>query len=389
MTDFTHEMYRDLSELLIPGFLSTSLEIDGHRYGLRSLSQQDIQYVRKHVNDGDPLWKVHLVAHSVWVADGLPLLGNPFAPRVVFDHLLRCGKPLFRAMLGTVYGFFVRMQEANAYLEAYLYEEESRRVWRGLGSGRYPLHSKTSIPGVDALGLNPLQSAWVTWNKLEDDRDAQEYIWSNTKVMVSLQSHKGYESLQNKDKTRQQNEDGRRGSVKERARNRFLYGDQKDDPNVRPGNTVRKARTADELEDEMRRWIAGELDWHDQIVEAYKNRIRQEQEERERQKEEVIAELRAKRLQEQDTLGAQKPALRPITAEEMEEIRRSMPTSGAKFITEADPAYRNFNRFIRPTVQAGNLSVDAAGRIVEKPPAVQHPASLDEQIAGRKVVVDG
>lgn len=382
-------MYRDLNDLLVPGFLSTSLEVEGHRYVLRSLSQQDLQYLRKHVNDSDPSWKVHLVAHSLWMADGLPLLGNPFAPRVAFEHLLRCSKPLFRAMLGTVYGFFLRVQEANHYLESFLYEDESRRIWRGIGSGKYSLHGKVSIPGIETLGLNALQSAWVTWNKLEDDRDAQEYVWSNTKVLVSLQSYKGYESLQSKDKTRQQNEDGRRQNVKDRAKNRFLYGEVKGNTGPLPGEGVRRAHTEEELEDEMRRWVAGDLDWHDQVVESYKDRIRQVQEERERQKEEIMAELRAKRVQEEEALGVQKPALRSITPEEMEEIRRSMPASGAKFITEADPTSRTYNRFIRPIIQSGNLSVDEAGRIIERPPTVQQPVSLDEQIAGRKVVVDG
>lgn len=381
-------MYRDLNDLLVPGFLTTSLEVEGHRYSLRSLSQQDFHYIRKLVNEGDPLWRVHLVAHSLWMADGLPLLGNPFAPRVAFEHLLRCSKPLFRAMLGTVYGFFLRSQEANHYLESFLYEDESRRIWRGIGSGRYTLHSKAAIPGVETLGLNALQSAWVTWNKMEDDREAQEYVWSNTKVLVSLQSYKGYESLQGKDRTRQQNEDGRRQAVKDRARTRFLYGEVKSDT-PRPNEEVRRARTEEELEDEMRRWIAGDLDWHDQIVESYKDRIRQEQEEREQQKEQIMAELRAKRVQEEEALGVQKPALRPITPEEMEEIRRSKPSTGAKFITEADPTSRSYNRFIRPVVQSGNLSVDSTGRIVEKPPTVRQTASLDEQIAGRKVVVDG
>lgn len=386
-------MYRDLTELLAPGFLSTSVDVSGHRFVLRSLSQNDLLFLHKYVRDDDPTWRLHLVAHSVWMVDGVPLLEHStLAHKVVYEALFRGSRVLFREMLGTVYGFFTRMREANYYLESYLYEDESRRAWRGLGRGGYPLTSRTAIPGVERLGLNPLQSAWVAWNQMEDTRDEQEYVWSNTKVLVSLQSHKGYESLTNKDRQRAETEDGRRASVQEKAWRRFRYGERPEE-NIHTGPSgegVQKARTTDELEDEMRRWIRGEYDWHDTVVEAYKNRIREEQEERERQKAEIMAELRAKREAEERNLGVPTPKLRPITAQELEEIRGTTgPHPGAKFITEADPVSRTFNRYLRPSVQPGNLSVDSSGNIVEKPPVVREQPSLADQVSSRRVVLEG
>lgn len=385
-------MYGDLVELLAPGFLSTSVDVDGHRYALRSLSQNDLVFLSKYVRDNDPTWRVHLVAHSVWMADGVPLLeDSTLAHKVVFDALCRGSKVLLREMLGTVYGFFSRMREANFYLESYLYEEDSRRAWRGIGRGGYPITSRTSIPGVERLGLNPLQASWVAWNQMEDTRDEQEYVWSNTKVLVSLQSHKGYESLNNKDRQRAETEDGRRASVQEKAWRRFKYGERPEE-NLHKGPSgegVQKARTTEELEDEMRRWIRGEQDWHDTVVEAYKNRIRQEQEDRERQKAEIMAELRAKRETEERNLGVQTPKLRAITPEELAALRGNVPRTGAKFITEADPVSRTFNRYLRPTVQPGNLSVDSSGNIVEMPPVVEERPSLDERVSSRRVVLEG
>ncbi len=390
MTDRT-AMYEDLSELLVPGFLSASIEQDGHRFTLRSLSQGDVSYLRQFTRDDDPSWRIHLIAHSLWMVDGLPFLGNPFSHRAAYDHLLHTNKPLIRAMLGTVYGFFARMREVGHYLEAYLYEDESRRLWKNTGSGTYPLHGLSPVPGVEVLGLNQWQASWVAWNRLEDERDHQEYLWSNTKVLVSLQSHKGYESLNNRDRQRHQTEDERRATVREKAEHRFKYGEPEEDPSKPPVETVRKARTNDELEDEMRRWIAGDLDWHDQIVEDYKNRIREQIEERERQKEQIMAELREQREKLDQDLGVPKPTLRGITPEEMAKMQRENPTTGAKFIVEADPVSRTFNRYLRPTVQPGNLSVDASGNIIEKPPTVpvREDVSLTDQIAARRVVLDG
>jgi len=385
-------MYGDLTELISPGFLSTSVDVEGHRYVLRSLSQNDLLFLHKYVRDDDPMWRVHLVAHSVWMVDGVPLLEeSSLAHKVVYDSLCHTGRVLFREMLGTVYGFFARMREANFYLESYLYEEDSRRMWRGLGKGRYPMSYKTAIPGVEKLGLNPLQSAWLSWNQMEDTRDDQEYVWSNTKVLVSLQSHKGYESLTNKDRQRAETEDGRRATVRDKAWRRFKYGDRPEE-NIRrgpEGEGVQKARTTDELEDEMRRWIRGEYDWHDTVVEAYKNRIREEQEERERQKAEIMAELRAKREAEEKNLGVATPRLRPITPEELAEIRGSAPRAGTRFITEADPVSRTFNRYLRPTVQPGKLSVDSSGNIVEAPVTVEEQPSLTDRVASRRVVLEG
>ena len=382
-------MYADLCELLVPGFLSTSIEIEGHRISLRSFSTQDLYLLRKYVRDDDPSWRVHMVAHCVWMVDGIVLLDSPLAHRVLFDVLMRSSKALIRAIVGTLYGFFLRVKEANYYLEAYLYEAESRRLWGGLGSGQYSLHSKTSIPGIQSLGLNSLQSAWVAWNGLEDLRDQQDYVWSNTKVLVSLQSHKSYEKLSNRDKTREENESGRRASAREAAVHRFLHGEPRAPEDRIAGKSLQKARTNDELEEEMRRWIQGDLDWHDQVVENYKNRIRQEQEDRERQKLEVMAELRARRAAEEQDLGVEKPLLRPISPEQMAEMMKGH-SSGSKFIVEADAVSRTFNRFIRPTVEPGNLSVNAYGQIVEQPPVVpagkEPGASLAEQVAARKVV---
>ena len=385
-------MYDDLARLLVPGFLSCSIEQDGHRFGVRSLSQGDLLYLRQFVRDGDVSWRLHLVAHSLWMVDGVPLLGNPFSHRVSYDYLSRTNRPLFHAMLGAAYGFFSRMQEVNHYLEAYLYGDESRRLWKNTGSGLYPLHKMSPVPGIESLGVNQWQASWVAWNRLEDERDHQEYLWSNTKVLVSLQSHKGSESLSNRDRQRQQTEDERRGSVRERAEHRFRYGEPEEDSNKPPAETVQKARTNGELEEEMRRWISGDLDWHDQIVEDYKNRILEQQEERERQKEAIMSELRAQREQQDKDLGVAKPVLRGITPEEMERMRRGAPSQGAKFLVEPDSVSRTINRFLRPTVQPGNLSVDAAGNIIEKPPSVPDRAdevSLADQVASRRVVLDG
>ena len=386
-------MYGDLLGLLIPGFLSTDIDIEGFRVSLRSLSPQDLQYLRRYVDNDDLSWRYHLIAHSIWMVDGIPLLDVPYTHKIAYEALMCSNRAVTQAMLGTVFGFFSRVREAGNYLEAYLYEDESRRLWRGLSNGKHPLHSLASIPGIDRVGLNTVQVTWASWNVLEDFRDEHDSHWANTKILVALQSHKSYESLNKRDQLRAESEDGRRENVKERAWYRFQYGPPEETGERFRGETVHRARTNDELEDEMRRWIRGELDEHDQIVEEYKARVKQGIEEREREKERILQELKEQRLAQEKDLGVPKPALRAVTPEELRELMQAKggPGSGAKFITEADPVSRAFNRFLRPEVKSGHLSVDAAGKIIETPPVVPDDAapgpSLTEQIAARRVVV--
>jgi hypothetical protein len=383
------ELYGDLRELLIPGFLSTSLEVDNHRIVLRSLSQNDLGFLHKFVRDDSPEWKIHLVAHSIWMVDGVSLLeSGSLSHRVAYDRLLKGSRTLLRGMLGTVYGFFARMRECDHYLEAFLYEQESRRLWRGLGNGAYHLWAKSPIPGVEKLGLNPFQSSWVSWNRMEDVQEEEEAVWSNTKVLVSLQSHKGYEQLQGKDKQRHLNEQERRDGVRNQARRRFFYGEEAE-KEAEDEQTILKARTVDELEDEMKRWIRGEKDWHDQVVEDYKNRIRQEQEAREAEKSRIMAEVSRQREAREAGLGRPSPKLKPITQEEMDRRRRERPRQGVQTLVEGAPGTHAFNRYLRPQEEPGNLSVDAQGRIVEEPPAVRDPEALNDLIANRRVTLDG
>jgi len=388
----TQDPYVDLRQLLTPGFLSTTVNVGGHRYGLKSLSHGDLFLLDQAVNENDPTWKLWIVAHSLWVADGIFLLEDVvYAPKVVFEALSRSNRALISDLFGTVLWLFRRVRKANLFLEAFLYEEESRRLWGAVGRGAVPLWRKSPVPGLERLGLNSLQSAWMSWNQLEDTREEQEYIWSNTKVMVSLQSHKSYQKMDNRDKSRIETEKGRRRAVIDRV-GAIYRGELDDAGNSKLPNGVRSARTDQELADEMRRWVTGDMDSHDKIIADYKDRIRTQQLEQEGAREEALRKVQARKLQEAHVLGVRKPALVGLTQEQMEQkFKGAKP--GAKFIIEADPVSRTFNRYLRHDVTPGNLKVDPDGRVVSADMAQgtsQDPKpSLQELIATRKTILNG
>lgn len=390
-------MYEDLVPLVVPGFLSSRLEIGGVTLGLRSLSANDTNLLRKVAREGGPDWAFHLAAASIWMIDGLSLLENyPYSQKIAFDLLKRTHKSVVRAVFAQAVSFFHRMRKANVVFEAFLYEEESRRLWKSTNNGSHPIWILSGMPGMDRIGLNPFQASWVQWNRSEDDRLDDDYSWSLTKVLVSVQSSKSAKKLDAKDRTRAEGEKSRRAEVMNRAYWTFkgvLGEDGKE--KVHPLLMVLQPRTPAELSEEMRRWVAGEKDIHDLVVEDYKNRIKAEYEAKERETELAIQQARERNLLEESTLGAPKPRLVGYTADQLAKLRPGPVKPGAKFVIEANPTSRNFNRYLRDNPSPGSLDVEG-GRVIVKNPSmvpqeeeVESPPTLNEQIARRKPTLNG
>ena len=235
-------------------------------------------------------------------------------------------------------------------------------------------------------GMNHIQISGVAWNKLEDDRDAQEYTWSLTKVMVSLQSGKAAQKLEARDKGRAESEKGRRQGVMDHAV-RVYRGeiDPEGNQTTSTGITVRSARTNQELAEEMRHWVTGDHDDHDRIVAEYKDRIRQEYLSNEEAKANVLLEAQTRRARASATLGAEIPRMVAYTAKDMAEKFPRTGKPGAKFIVEASPVSKVFNRYLRdePVAPEGML---------ERKPHTNDPqprGSLNDMIALRKPRLHG
>jgi len=383
-------MYDDLVPLVVPGFLTTTLRIGDLTLGLRSLSTNDTGLLRQFAKENGPDWPFYLAAASIWMIDGVPLLeGYPYTFKTAFDLLKRSHLSVVRAIFAQALAFFQRMRKANLVFESFLYEEDSRRMWDSTNDGVHPIQQQAGIPGVERLGMNSFQSSWIQWNRKEDTKISDDYSWSLTKVLVSVQSGKSGKKLDEKDKTRIAGEKSRRSAVQDRAY--YMWrglvspdGEMKDSDVP----TVHQPRSAAELAEEMRRWVSGEKDFHDKVVEEYKDRVRLEMERSERDKEE-----RAARARERATVNEQagRPALVAYTAEQLSELRPKNAKAGAKFIVEADPVARTFNRYLRDEPDAGALAVEG-GRVVNSRPLTGQEEgaprpSLNEMIASRKPVL--
>lgn len=384
-----------MASLINPGFLSTSLRIGRLTLGLRSLSSNDIHLLRHAAKEGGSDWPFYLAASSIWMIDGLCLLeSHPYSFRVAYDAMKASHTELVRAIFSQALAFFNRMRVCNRVIEAFFYEDESRRLWNATNKGAILPTTYAGIPGVERLGLNSFQSAWIQWNRAEDDRENDDYSWSLTKVLVSVQSNKSAKKLDAKDKSRIENERTRRQQVMDRAFYTWKGVLDEEGRDVRdPRLTIHQPRTPQELAEEMRRWVAGEKDLHDLVVDDYVERIRREMIQREAEKQRKLEEAKARAALEEEVLGVQKPAVVAYTREQLSKLRPSATKPGAKFIIEGDPVSHTFDRYLREDPNSGTLAVEG-GRIIAYKNPVTTPEeserpSLNDLIANRKPTFNG
>lgn len=387
-------MYRDLERFISPGFITTTVRIGDIPIGIRSLGPNDLDLLKSVARESRDDWTAWLVAASIWMIDGHYLLGDYPAPmKSVFDWVNRSNRITVRALFSVVASFFLRYQKVNPLLESYLYEDISRRKWASAKTLNTYL-MEGGFPGSSRIGMNPYQEIWVDWNQREDSRQSDEYSWDLTKVLVSVHSNKYAKKLDSRDKTRLESEKGRRSSVQDRAY--YVWSGALDEKGNRldEDNSLKvfQPRTSEELAEEMRRWVAGEKDFHDQVVDDYMERVRSEYERRDTEKEQALREAAERRARQEQETGFAPPSLIALTPDQVANLvsQRGRP-SGAKFIQEADPVSRLYNRYVRDLPDPGKLQV-VGGRVVpytNPTEGGETPPSLDDLIANRKPSFDG
>lgn len=261
--------YVDLEELLTHGFLSHPLSINGVQVCLRTLTPSDWFYLKARISGStsDVQWKRWLLSTATWMVGGQSLLEDENSPVVLQESLY---KNLPASSLSSVFLVYSdlskRYQESLTKLEAYCYEEYSRALWR-MFHREVP---KSAYTG--RCGMNHHQRVWTSFNLLEDDRSRWQQDWAAAKLVASATSPKGIKRLNQQEESDHRLEESRRADTIARVLGEGeVFGDSR--------TIFHRARTAEELEDQMKRWIAGEKDWHDLVVDQYKQRIRDKMDE--------------------------------------------------------------------------------------------------------------
>lgn len=397
---------QDTFKLITPGFLSQRITLNGVDLCLRSPFPSDYDFLDLVFESGSPKWTRHLLARLTWAIDGL----------VVFDdenarHQIRC---LYETLPEHVYNsiytvageLIQRMVKARSQIVIYLYEEVSRDLWRGLGKQSPNQDRLTGMRGLEKLGLNASQRIWIAWNQAEDERLKDEFAWTCTKQSIAPHAPKAVEKM---NKQELQKEETRKRDVQKRQDEWYykLKGvlDEdgkiitKDGDAVDPyaGDQVSMAYTSDELADEMRRWVSGEMDWHDSVVKRYKDQIREKMLAERMRREQRLAEAAREIQEREENLGIRtRNRLVGYTPQQLTELMqengRNLANPGARTVSYSPSRKQaSFDKWVDGEIDSGALVVED-GKLVPKkdiPSPKTDNRSLQDKINSRLPRYDG
>lgn len=372
-------IYADLEELVVPGFLSQQVTVAGVRLGLRSLSPGDYTLLRGRIGEQSSVksWKEWVVATSVWMVNGQTLFGDANAAVPVKSVLTSLPLSALDILFSVHVALHNRVASALRRLEAYCYEDHSRLLWRMVGRKSPARDDVAGVPGVSTTGMNHAQRLWVAFNIAEDDRHVWQQEWAAAKLTASASSPKGIRKLNQRDESERKLE----AEQRQRAIARVYHEATGHQVGEESGVVMRRSVTPEELVDEMSRWVRGEKDWHDQVIGAYKDKIREKHE-----SDRVRHEARMREVEELSSeVGAVGGAfLVGHTLEQLQDIRGSVPGGfqrrGTSVVTSANQ-HRIYEKYVAQDIPAGGFTEQGAVAF----PSAEDSSDLTRVVASRKV----
>jgi len=393
------EIYTDAKKLLHPGFLAHSMDLNGTRIVLRSLNEADWDMLKFRIcNDTLVEWKRWSVAMSVWMVQGQLTVGSEDVLYRVYQMCQSLPLTILNDAYEVVNALLRRVRKAADCMKGFLYEDESRFLWKSEG---FMLTSGRSfLPG---MSMNPVQKIWIYYNQAEDESARDQADWDIAKFVVGPHAPKGIKKISAQDRKQQTDLKSRR----QREMDRCYYEAQGILP--KPGEAVTKSRfgdwkvhlaeTPEELQEEMRRWVEGEKDDHDRVVDGVKTRIREEVEGRK-----LKAKVQQKALRRaMDEEGITHSRMIPMTGQAgqdfIDRVKKRMP--GVSKVMQDATHNSAYDKYIKKDHEAGSLRVDGDGNIISatnvdptqmvemmRKPEPDEGPSLQEQIADRRPTLD-
>lgn len=370
--------YSDIEDLINVGFLTQKIEIGDSTLCLRSLGPGDQTLLSYRVNKKQN-WDLWAVATSLWMVNGVSSLSEPQTIPVLHNQIKKLPRALRNWLVNIVVTLYDRQRRANAGAEAFCYETSARMLWRLLG--RRDFKSHLGIPGTEQLGLNYVQQIWMAFNELEDIKQHDDQMWEGFKLVATTQAPKGVKKLDQHDKQRRELEETRRQQVMDQFFYRGLGIVSEDGKDLSGGQLIKMPVTEEDLREEMRKWVAGEKDEHDQIVENYKRTVTERYHQERRAREERVLMLRQHADQEET------PSDRPLvgyTADQLQAILSTRQTgrpAGARTVFEGgkDQDYL-YNKYLSDVPTSGRLQVQQGQLTTD-----EDSKTLSQKIAERLV----
>lgn len=347
--------------MLLPGFIDHSIEVSGIRLNFRTLGPGDMFMLNARAGKGThEAWRRWVVASSLWMVDGVCLLDNSDSPVLGRELVLSLPQATRDLLFSVALGLFVRQRKATKATLSYCYEYWSRQAWASLGG--QPVALSAGVPGAARLGTNAVQRLWNTFNTIEDQRVADQTRWDEVKILVSPHAPKGAKKLYSRDEQAKAEETARRQYVLDTFywRTQGMIGE--DEIGQWSGSNEGGSKKVEDLVEEMRMWVAGERDAHDDVVEGIKEAIvHQHQKERQERSDRIEAMRMAQEEEDEDGLEDATPkGSLAYTADQLAALLRGRPGGhlpGARMVLEGTDISQMTNKYLINKPGAGRLQV--------------------------------
>lgn len=357
-------LYEDVRSLISPGFLAHQVEVNEVPISLRSLGVGDFFMLKHRIGRtfNEKRWQVWLVVTSVWMVDGQVVVGDQKAAKCLQGLFMSLPSSMLETLSSIVLSLVKRMDVALDRAESYMYEHESRYTWKSEGRG---LASNLTLGSAGILATNPVQRLWCYYNTLEDEREAYDKSWSLAKFTMGPHAPKSIDKLNTKDREAEEGLRKRRQAIQDRMYYSSLgvLPKEGEDKKEGPAQEFHVAYSVEELEEQMRAWVAGDKDDHDQVVDAIKAKIRYEKEEQE--KEQIRRQEELARYMEEEGLSGD--SLQLVTGERAQEmfdlIKNRQKNPGARRIYSDNKHNSAYDKYIRHNPEIGSLHLDENGRL--------------------------
>ena len=183
------------------------------------------------------------------------------------------------------------------------------------------------------------------------------------RLVASAQAPKGVKKIDDAHRTRREAEDNRRQQVQDK----FYYtviGLFKDGKPPEDGpQYALKAKTVEDLEEEMYNMVTGKEDWHDVVVREYKEQIVAKYEQ---EKTEAAARAKALRLAQEEEAGEVTPLIGYSPAQMAEILReRDEGQKGARMVFDDPQRDSVYRKYVVRRPDAGRLKAVDGKLVVE------------------------
>jgi hypothetical protein len=274
--------YDDIRTLIERGFLTHNITVRGVPITIRSLFPSEAKEVVLQSHGGSvQTYKDYIVARSLYMVRGFVLSQK----HVTFDLFSMVSEmPLLvrHRLFSEQQGLMHRYAKCFLLVEAFSYEQESRTLWYTQGR---------SLNDNPFGRFNGIQGIWRLYNLYEDMREDYEASWNNTKFLGSAFSPKGLKKIYEKDKQQKRSDKANREKVIREGIAKYAGNYVEESEETQRTPIMVSAKTEKELMEEYHRWVRGEKDAHDLLVEEYKQKIKGKMSDEKKSYEQKIQDL--------------------------------------------------------------------------------------------------